>query len=146
MKFFTTFHIPQFTLRYRLVGAILAVIFVSVSFLLVSTGVMNTMMGAMSHCPYMDDGQGMCPMTIADHVRSWTAMFSVTVPTVFGVISLVLMLARVVLTHVEAADPHTWRLKLFRHAFQDAETPAKTYLRQLFRSGILNPKIFPIAE
>ena len=144
MKFFTHLYIRQFSLIYRLIGVTIGVVFLSISFFLISSGIMNMAHGSMAHCPYMNDGQGMCPMTVADHVQSWTQMFSVVIPQViYGAVSGILF--GFVVKMFFPLDTASWRFRLFWNAFQDPDTPIFQYLKRFFSQGIFHPKVYPVS-
>ncbi|MFA5052277.1 MAG: hypothetical protein WC544_04460 [Patescibacteria group bacterium] len=116
----------------------------SISFLLISTGIMNMVQGSMAHCPYMDDGQGMCPMTVADHVQSWTRMFSVVIPQVMSGLVMCVFLG-FVMKMFFPVDTANWRFRLFWDAFQDPDAPIFQFLKRFFSRGIFHPKVYPVS-
>ncbi|MFH1207362.1 MAG: hypothetical protein V1668_02020 [Patescibacteria group bacterium] len=147
MKFSNFLYISQLNRRLcAIAGSALIVIFVAFSFLLPSFGAMSMAQGEMAHCPYMRDGQSMCPMTVADHVRSWVQMFSAAVPDGFG-IGLILLLFTVISLRLffDRTIQDIWRFKLFRYFLQSPDIPLFGYFRRIFSQGLLHQKIYPIA-
>ncbi|MFA6553017.1 MAG: hypothetical protein WCT27_01170 [Patescibacteria group bacterium] len=146
MKFSNFLYILQQNKPLRTVASLaLVIVFVAVSFLLLSIGVINMMQGSIAHCPYMADNQSMCPMTIADHVQSWVRMFSTVLPDWFGIVALIILVLAIghtlVYTNLELGS---WRFTLFRHSLQFPNVLIFEYLRRILSQGILNPKIYLI--
>ncbi len=146
MKFSNFIYILQPNKKIRkLAGSALIIGFFAFSILLLSGGMMGMSQGSMTHCPYMQDGQAMCPMTLADHIRSWVQIFSAVVPeglSMFLLTFFLVVIARSLIYHGVLWD--VWKLKLFRNQFNSPEVSVFVHLRRIFRQGILHPKIYPV--
>ncbi|MEZ4194943.1 MAG: hypothetical protein R3B53_00885 [Candidatus Paceibacterota bacterium] len=101
------------------------------------------MAGGMSDCLFMERGEVICPMNIADHIGAWKDAFVSVVPTIVtlvlaaGAIALVVSTAPFLLGAKRKLIPI--QLNVFR-----TRTYSFSYrpLQELFSNGILHPKLF----
>jgi|GEM_PF-281210 len=106
-----------------------------------STG-MN-MTGDMTDCPFMEGGEVLCQMNLADHMGAWKDAFVSAIPTI-----VTLLVATGAIVFVASANPFFFGsnrkpipIRLNAH---HPRTYSFSYrpLQELFSSGILHPKLF----
>lgn len=101
------------------------------------------MAGGMMDCPFMEHGEVICPMNLADHVGAWKAAFVSVAPADES-----LLLAAGVVLFTASIPPfliiRKWKLipvhlnSLRTKAYAFSRRP----LQELFSNGILHPKLF----
>jgi len=101
------------------------------------------MSGGMTDCPFMEHGEVICPMNLADHVGAWKSAFLSVVPTL-----TLLLAAAVMAVFVASVAPNLLRRISYssppRHRLLRCKTYNFSYrpLQELFSAGILHPKLF----
>lgn len=101
------------------------------------------MTGGMTDCPFMERGEVICPMNLADHIGAWKSAFLSTAPTltlllaVAGIAVFVASVAPNLLRKIQYASPPSQR-------WLEVRTYTFSYrpLQELFSNGILHPKLF----
>ena len=124
--------------------AILALLFVGVMFgglFHMSMG-MN-MTGAVSGCPFTEQGEVVCSMNATDHIESWKAAFLAVIPT------LTLLLTALVAAVIFFTTPlpaFRWQKHIsftqIKPLYEQVYTFTYRPLQELFARGILHPKLF----
>jgi len=117
-------------------------LFISVILLGLNLTVHFEQSGKMSHCPFQNNENGLCPMTIMDHIIRWNNSFIATKTTDYGIIFILSLLAfaYIFFRIVRTTSPP----KLF-FAYYHKEKPSFqlfSYFIEFFSRGILHPKIF----
>lgn len=106
-----------------------------------STG-MN-MAGGMTDCPFMESGEVICPMNLADHISAWKAAFVSAAPTI-----VTIMLVAGAVAFIASATPFlfTPRRKPIPVRLNALRTRTYSFsyrpLQELFSNGVLHPKLF----
>jgi len=103
----------------------------------------NDISGKMTGCPSMSHEEVICPLKLADHIKSWQGVFLSVVPAftpitlATGAISLLASVAPNLLLkqHYDQSLLGKYRQE-HTHAFSYRP------LQELFSSGILHPKLF----
>lgn len=101
------------------------------------------MAGGMTDCPFMEHGEVICPMNLADHIGAWKAAFVSVVTTV-----MTLMLVAGAVAFIASATPFLFAPKRRPIPIRLNVLRTRTYsfsyrpLQELFSSGILHPKLF----
>lgn len=97
----------------KIVGISVLTVFIGAMFVsLFHMSVGMDMAGGMSDCPFMERGEVICPMNIADHIGAWKDAFVSVVPTIVtlvlaaGAISLVVSTAPFLLGAKKKTDTH----------------------------------------
>jgi len=99
--------------------------------------------GSMTDCPFMERGEVICPMNLADHIGAWKSAFLSTVPT----LTLFLAVAGVAIL-VASIAPNLFRKTRYSSPPLTRWLQTRTYtfsyrpLQELFSNGILHPKLF----
>ena len=101
------------------------------------------MSGGMTDCPFMESGEVICPMNLADHFSAWKAAFVSVTPTI---VTLMLVAGAVALTastipflFTSRRKPIPVRLNALRmRTYSFSYRP----LQELFSNGVLHPKLF----
>lgn len=87
-----------------------------------------------AECPFMPGEQAVCAMTVLDHILAWQRAFTVTFPTMF--IYLFVVVAVCIWKYYSPPDFFVRKLPL---CYSEEYVPA-SFHQELFSSGILNPK------
>jgi hypothetical protein len=125
----------------KIFGAALIMIVTGTMFLGLFHVSMN-MADRMTDCPFMLHSDGLCPMSIAEHLGAWKSFFLSTAPTTIILLVGALLVSAVVFaphlfvdsTKLLAAGGIRLRARRYRHSYRP--------LQELFASGILHPKLF----
>ena len=128
----------------RTTGAILTIVFLGAMFASLfhmSTGI--DMTGGMTDCPFMERGEVICPMNLADHIGAWKAAFVSVAPTIVTLLVVAGAVAFIASTapffFSSKRKPIPVRLNALRiRTYSFSYRP----LQELFSSGILHPKLF----
>jgi len=101
------------------------------------------MAGGMTDCPFMESGEVICPMNLADHISAWKAAFVSAAPTV-----VTLMLVAGAIVFIASTTPFLFAPKRRPIPIRLNVLRTRTYsfsyrpLQELFSNGILHPKLF----
>jgi hypothetical protein len=128
----------------KIFGSILITIVTGTMFLsLFHMSMGMDMSGGMTDCLFMERGEVICPMDIAEHLAAWKSVFLAVAPTLI----LMFIVSGVVIAWATKA-PHLLvrilhRPPLFLKYYKDkTHTFSSRPLQELFSSGILHPKLF----
>jgi branched-subunit amino acid permease len=101
------------------------------------------MSDGMTNCPFMERGEVICPMNLADHMGAWKSVFLSVAPTLTllltaaGMAVFVVSIAPNLLRRISYPAlllPRWLRYKIYTFSYRP--------LQELFSSGILHPKLF----
>ena len=101
------------------------------------------MTSGMTDCPFMEHGEVICPMNLADHIGAWKDAFVSVAPTIVTLIVAAGAIAFIASTapffFTPRRKPISVRLNILR-----TRTYSFSYrpLQELFSNGILHPKLF----
>ena len=101
------------------------------------------MTGDMTDCPFMEGGEVLCQMNLADHIGAWKDTFVSATPTIVTLLVVVGTIA-----FVASAPPVFFgsNRKPIPIRFNTLRTRTYSFsyrpLQELFSSGILHPKLF----
>lgn len=100
------------------------------------------MNGSMTDCPFLSQAEVVCPMSVADHLGAWKAMFMSVVPAVLYLLVSALLVPAII------TAPHVLACKMRSLIIYRTQLPIRTYsycyraLQEQFSNGILHPKLF----
>ena len=100
------------------------------------------MNGSMTDCPFSSQTEVVCPMSVADHLGAWKAMFVSVVPAVLFLLASALLVPAII------TAPHILAGKMRSLIMYRTQLPIRTYtycyraLQEQFSNGILHPKLF----
>jgi hypothetical protein len=128
----------------KLVGHIILIAVLGSMFLSLfhmSTGM--DMTGGMTDCPFMERGEVICPMNLADHIGAWKAAFVSVTPTIVTLLVIAGTVAFIASTAPFFFSPKRKPIPIRFNALR-VRTYSFSYrpLQELFSSGILHPKLF----
>ena len=101
------------------------------------------MSGGMTDCPFMEHGEVICQMNLADHIGAWKSAFLSVLPA----LTLLLAAAGVAIFVASVAPNLLQKTRYLQPAIRKRFRP-RTYtfsyrpLQELFSDGILHPKLF----
>jgi len=101
------------------------------------------MSGGMTDCPFMEHGEVICQMNLADHIGAWKSAFLSVVPT----LTLLLAVASIAI-FVASVAPNLLQKTRYLQPTLYCWLRPRTYtfshrpLQELFSIGILHPKLF----
>ena len=119
------------------------------SFIIISNLGLNLSMnidkqGHVTHCPFMNDKDNVCPMTFSEHLLRWEEMFTATMKSkAFQSYLFVFLVAVLYFIHQRSHTKQsnsdiTYKYYKDRHK----DSLLFNYLTLAFSDGIINPKLY----
>lgn len=123
----------------KLISFLMIGVFLLVVGLSVSMGMIMSMDGTMSPCPFMDDHGAICPMTVAAHISSWQQL-STALPTLVSVTALISLLFCFAFFSVFKPSP---QLQFFRRLRKrNLEVKVFSSLFLALSRGVIHSRLF----
>jgi len=98
--------------------------------------------GHMMRCPFQENGSGLCPMNIVDHIMKWNDCLSAIMVTGIEALGLAIMfmLIQILIRSIFIASPPQLFYK--NYVKEKPESKFFSFFISFFSQGILHPKLF----